>query len=171
MYLTGLALDPGQPVQVLPQRRAQLVDVDVGPGQQMPDAPSFLIQQRHHHVRRLDVLLVAADRQALCIRQRHLELGGKFIHPHGILSANSKLLIQIWGKARGFQDNGLSCQAGRYELSQRIIPIQPVELASSQKVRATLAIVWRWGCREITSTQYNCRRRRKNRDSRDTRPG
>ena len=73
----------GSRSSISPELRAQQVDVDARLVEQRAHAAALLIQQREHHVRGLDVLVVAADRQRLGIGQRQLEFAGQFVHSHG----------------------------------------------------------------------------------------
>ena len=70
-------------VERLAELRAQQVDVDAGLVEQGPHRAALLVQQGRHHVQRLDVLVVAADRERLGIGQRLLEFAGQFVHAHG----------------------------------------------------------------------------------------
>jgi hypothetical protein len=76
------ALDPRQSIDRLHHLQSQLIDVDTGLRQQRACGPPFLVQKRHHHVHRLDVLVVPAHRDALSVGQRHLELRGQLVHAH-----------------------------------------------------------------------------------------
>ena len=76
--LPPAAASPG-----LAQLRAQLVDIDVGLGEQRPHGAALLIEQRDHHMQRLDELMVTAHRQTLRVGQGHLEFAGQFVHSHG----------------------------------------------------------------------------------------
>ena len=81
------ALHRGEMIQRVPDLGAQHVHVDLGLGQQWPDAASVLIQQSEHQVHRLDELVIAPKRQALGFRQRHLKLACQFVHSHGATPA------------------------------------------------------------------------------------
>jgi hypothetical protein len=82
VHLARVAFDLRQAVERLAELRAQQVDVDPGLVEQRPHGAALLIQQGRHDVQRLDVLVVAADRQRLGISQRLLESAGQFVHAH-----------------------------------------------------------------------------------------
>ena len=86
MHVTGRALHRRQAVQRLAKRRAQLVHIDVGLGEQMAYRAPLLIEQCRQQVRGLDELVVTAHRNALGIGQRHLEFACQSVHPHGEIS-------------------------------------------------------------------------------------
>jgi hypothetical protein len=83
VHLAAGAFDLRQAVERLAQLRAQQVHVGAGLVEQVPHRAALLIQQGRHHVQRLDVLMIAADRERLGIRQRQLELARQFVHAHG----------------------------------------------------------------------------------------
>ena len=83
MHVALAALHRWQALEHDAEPRAQLVDVDAGLRQQVARAAALLVEQRDEQVHRLDELVVAADRKALCILQRELEFAGEFVHSHG----------------------------------------------------------------------------------------
>jgi hypothetical protein len=85
---------PWAGARALLQRIGQAADVHAGALQQRTGAAVVLVQQGDQQVHRFDVLVVVADRQALGIRQRFLELGRQFILPHAegrLVDADGKL--------------------------------------------------------------------------------
>ena len=80
--LAALPFDLGQAVDRLVQRALQRADIDAGARQQRCGAAVLLVEQGQQQVLRLDELVVVADRQALRIGQRLLELGGEFVETH-----------------------------------------------------------------------------------------
>ena len=83
VHFAGVAFDLRQAVERLAELRAQQIDVGAGLVEQGPHRAALLVEQGRHHVQRLDVLVVAADRERLGIGQRQLELAGQFVHAHG----------------------------------------------------------------------------------------
>ena len=79
----GAALDLRQTVELLTDLRSQPVHLDARSRQQRPDSAAFLVQQCRHQMLRLDKLMIPSDGQRLGVSQRHLELGGQFVHAHG----------------------------------------------------------------------------------------
>ena len=79
----GVAFDLRQPVERLAELRAQQIDVGAGLVEQRAHGAALLVQQGRHDVQRLDVLMIAADRQRLGIGQRLLEFARQFVHAHG----------------------------------------------------------------------------------------
>ena len=61
---------------------AQLRHIGAGLLEQRTRGAALLVEQRRHQVHRLDVLIVAADRQRLGIRQSRLEFGRQLVHSH-----------------------------------------------------------------------------------------
>ena len=80
--IAAVAFDLGQAGQRLLHVLAQACDIDAGAGKQRRGAAVLLIDQCEQQVLRFDELLVAANRQALGIGQRLLELGGEFVESH-----------------------------------------------------------------------------------------
>ena len=64
--------------------------------------PSSCAEQRGEQVLRLDVAVVVAERQALGVGQRLLELGGQFVEAHGEALVMFDLLPKF-GKTPHFQ--------------------------------------------------------------------
>jgi len=65
----------GQGIEQPQQSRAQLVDVRAGLQQQWTHRAAGAVQHRQHHVRRLEELVIAPERERLCIGERLLESG------------------------------------------------------------------------------------------------
>ena len=84
-HVAAMPFDLGQAGQRLFQILAQARHIGPGPAEQRRRAAVILIEQGEQQVLRFDELLVAADRQALGIGQRLLELGGEFVDTHGSL--------------------------------------------------------------------------------------
>src|SRR5206468_1497670 len=79
----GCALDLRQALEQPQQSRAQLVDVRTGLQQQRPHRAAGAVQHRQHHVRGLQELVIAAERERLGVGERLLQAAGEFIHAHG----------------------------------------------------------------------------------------
>ncbi len=80
--LAALPLDLGQPLDRRLERRLQPGHGDPGARQQRRRAAVFLREQRGEQVLRLDEAVVVAQRQALRVGKRLLELGGQFVETH-----------------------------------------------------------------------------------------
>src|SRR5262249_1741222 len=80
--LAGRPLDSRQPVEKPLQLGAQLVDVDTGFEQQGTYAAALAVEHGEQYVRRLHELMVASERQRLCIGQCLLEFAREFVLPH-----------------------------------------------------------------------------------------
>ena len=82
-------------VEHLAEPGPQLGHVGAGLVEQRPDGAALLVDQRQHQVRGFDELVVAADRDRLCIRERGLELGRQLVLSHGV--ATRRCLWSILG--------------------------------------------------------------------------
>ena len=82
LHVAGHSGDPWQRVQRDTELRSQRVHVDPCLGEEVPDRGALLVEQRRHHVHRFQELVVAAQREAPGVRQRHLELGRELVHSH-----------------------------------------------------------------------------------------
>ncbi len=82
VQLARRALDLRELIQRLAQSRAQQIHVRARLQQQGPHGTALLVQQRRHQVHRLDELVTASDGERLRVGERHLELGGQFVHAH-----------------------------------------------------------------------------------------
>ena len=51
----------------------------------MAHGGALLVEQGRHHVHRLEELVVVADREALGVRERHLEFRRELVRSHGEL--------------------------------------------------------------------------------------
>jgi hypothetical protein len=82
LHIAPGTFDLGQTIQHLTKGGPEAGHVDAALGQQRTDGAAVLIQQGDHDMHGLDELLVAAERQALRIRQGRLEFAGQFVHSH-----------------------------------------------------------------------------------------
>ena len=82
-HIAARTLHRGQPIERRCQLRTQLRHIGARLLEQRPRGATFLIEQRRHEVRRLDVLIVTTERQRLGIRQGGLEFGRQLVHAHG----------------------------------------------------------------------------------------
>src|SRR5690606_3660449 len=82
VHLAPRAFHARQPVERLPELRAQQVDVRARLVEEVAHRAALLIQQGRHHVQRLDVLVVAADGERLRVRQGQLEFARQFVKTH-----------------------------------------------------------------------------------------
>jgi hypothetical protein len=85
--VAAVTLDLRQVVDDALQALPQFGDVDPGLGEEGRRAAVVLVEQRGKDVRRRDVLVVGADRNALCVGQRLLELGRQAVAAHGASSS------------------------------------------------------------------------------------
>jgi len=76
VYVPGGAFDLRQAIEQPQESRAQLVDVRAGLQQQRTHGATGPVEHGEHHVRRLEELVVAAERERLCIGERLLEAAG-----------------------------------------------------------------------------------------------
>ena len=76
------ATDSWQALQAFTQLGPQLIHPHARLAQQVPAGAALLVQQRNHHVRRLNQLMIHAHSQALGIRQGQLELTRQLVHSH-----------------------------------------------------------------------------------------
>ncbi len=98
-HLARRAFDFRQPLQGGRQLRTQLGHVGARFLEQRPRGAALLVEQGRHQVHGLDVLIVAAHRERLGIRQRRLELRRQFIHPHRYFSLEkSPGMLSKWGR-------------------------------------------------------------------------
>src|SRR5262249_2042937 len=79
-------LDLRHPVQGLAEPLLQRVRVATRLGDQAGGAAVFLAEQREQQVRRLDLLVVTAEREALGVGQALLQLRGELVLSHGVRS-------------------------------------------------------------------------------------
>ena len=97
--LAGRALDLRQPIELRAELRSAAVDVDARLDQERLRRCRPAVEQRRHHVRRLDELIVAADAQRLRVGQRLLEAAREFVHAHGLRpGVFATELALIWGR-------------------------------------------------------------------------
>ncbi len=89
LHLAVAALHLRQAFDQAIKRLRQRYDVDASSLQQRPGASVALPQHRQQHVRRIDVLVVMADRNRLRIRQRFLEFCGQFVEAHVLILGES----------------------------------------------------------------------------------
>ena len=82
--LAALALDLGQALDRLAERLLQLGDRDARAREQRRGAAVLLVEHRRQQVLRLDEAVVVAERQALRVGERLLELGRQFVETHAI---------------------------------------------------------------------------------------
>ena len=82
LHVAAMALDLRQAVDDVGEQRAQPVDVDPRLDQQRPHAAALGVEHGQQQVRRLDELVVAADRQRLGVGQRRLKSAGEFVLAH-----------------------------------------------------------------------------------------
>jgi hypothetical protein len=88
--------------------------VVAGALQHGPRASFVLRQQLDKHMQRFYILIVVADRMALRICQRFLQLGRQFIHTHCISPLEDRSCKGNWGRRaffkyrHGGQDQGLA---------------------------------------------------------------
>ncbi len=68
-----MTLDLRQAVERLAETRAQQVHVGAGLRQQRPNGTALLVDQGEQHVKGLEELVVATDRQRLGVRECRLE--------------------------------------------------------------------------------------------------
>ena len=101
--LAALALDLGQALDRLGERRLEPRHGDAGAGEQRRGAAVLLVEQRREQVLRLDEAVVVAERHALGIGERLLELGRELVETHGIVLRAGCRSGLIWGKPRRFQ--------------------------------------------------------------------
>ena len=80
--VAGRALDPRQRVEGNAELGAQRVHVHPGLSEQVAHGGPLLVEQGRHHVHRFHELVVVADREALSVRERHLELGRELVRSH-----------------------------------------------------------------------------------------
>jgi hypothetical protein len=73
------------------------------PCEQRRGAAVLLVDERGKQVLRLDEAIVVAERHALCIGERLLELGGELVESHRIILRAVGRSCCIWGKPRRFQ--------------------------------------------------------------------
>ncbi len=83
MHIPGGSGDGREPLERGAQLRAQLVHIDAGLYQQRPHRPPLAVQQGEQHVRGLEELMVAPERERLGVGQRLLKAAREFVHPHG----------------------------------------------------------------------------------------
>ena len=101
--LAAGALDLGQAVDRLLERVLQARHGDPGAREQRRRAAVLLREQRRQQVLRLDEAVVVAEREALGVVERLLELGGEFVEAHGsVLGLNSICYVR-WGESLHFQ--------------------------------------------------------------------
>src|SRR2546427_11039850 len=82
--LAALPLDLRQTPDGLGQRRLERRDVDASAGEERPGAAVLLLKQGGEQMLRLDEAVVVAQRQALRVGERLLELGRQLVQTHGI---------------------------------------------------------------------------------------
>ena len=80
LNVAGGAIDPGQRIERNTELRAQRIHIHACQRQEVADRGALLVEQRRHHMHRFDELVVVAERKALCVRERHLELGRELFH-------------------------------------------------------------------------------------------
>ena len=80
--VAGRAVDPGQRVERDAELRAQRVHVHPGLSEKVAHRGALLVEQGRRHVHRFQELVVMADREALGVRERHLELGRELVRSH-----------------------------------------------------------------------------------------
>ena len=80
--LAALPFDLRQAGDRLVERGLERRHVDAGAGEQRGGAAVLLVKQAGQQVRRLDKAVVVAQRQALRVGERLLQLGGEFVETH-----------------------------------------------------------------------------------------
>ncbi len=82
VHIAFLPADLGQPLEYFANALAQRRHIDLSLGQQRPGRAALLVEQRGHHVHRLEHVVIASDRQRLRIGERLLKTRGEFVHSH-----------------------------------------------------------------------------------------
>ena len=82
LHVACRAVDPGQRVECNSELRAQRIHVHPCLRQKVAHRGALLVEQGGHHVYGFQELVVVAEREALSVGERHLELGRELVCSH-----------------------------------------------------------------------------------------